>query len=203
MSIWDEREEQYLRKLNLQCLNMYHYYNKQYLKLNEISKKFNIPIMILSAINSLLALTLASFINQQYTSIINAILSATVGILSSILLFLKINEKINISFLLSSKMNILALKISKELNISRSTRTIDGAIFLNECYNEYIQIIDKSYPLNQKIKNYLKIEDFINDLESITSSLSLQSVQLTPKKQKSFSFSNDNMEKVEKEEEEV
>jgi hypothetical protein len=178
MSLWNDKEEIYLKNLNLQCVNMYHYYNKQYIELIQVSKKYNIPIMILSALNSLMALTLSSFMSQQYVSILNAVISAGVGILSSILLFLKINEKINISYMLSLKMNILSLKISKELNIDRKSRVVDGHIFLNDCFNEYLTIIDKSFPLEKRVKNFLKIEDLHEETNNENSST--PSVQLSP-----------------------
>lgn len=164
MPEWTHREEVYLKKLHLQCLNMYSYYNKLHLSQMDVSKRFNIPIMVLSAINSLLALTLAAFIDQAFVSIINAIISAGVGILSSILLFLKVNEKITLSQSLSMKMNILALKISKELGLDKDHRTLDGTLFLNECFQEYLVIIDKSFPLDRKVKNYLTIDDLVGEV---------------------------------------
>jgi hypothetical protein len=208
MSLWNDKEEQYLKKLNLQCINMHYYYNKQYIHLIEVSKKFNIPIMILSALNSLLALMLSGFIPQVYVSIINSVLSAGVGILSSILLFLKINEKLNIAYSLSLKMNILALKISKELNIERKSRAIDGTVFLNDCFNEYLTIIDKSYPLDRRVRNFLKIEDLDNMDEenksgserSGSGSEGLPPVQLSPIGRLMRSMSDKNLIIVEEEE---
>jgi hypothetical protein len=170
MADWNDREEEYLKKLHFQTNQMYQFFNKKHLGYIQTSKKFNIPIMVLSAFNSLIALTLPSFIEQEYVSILNSIISAGTGILGSILLYLKLSEKMNLSLTLSIKLNMLSLKISKELSLARERRNQSGIAFLNDCFNEYIAIIDKSLPIDRKLKNFLTIDDLINVNDTPSSS---------------------------------
>lgn len=174
---WSDREEDFLRKLSYQSNLYYQYYNKQYYNLSNTSRKYNIPILVISSVNSLMAISLSQFIPQTFVSIANAILSATTGILGSIQLFLKINEKMSSCLIASIDFNHLYLKITKELSIDRHMRMSDGKTFLNECFNEYNQILEKAIPLEKKINNLLSPEDF-NKLKLKNNIYSLSSFSL-------------------------
>jgi hypothetical protein len=65
---------------------------------------FNIPILIISALNALCAIALNDFLAQRYVSILNAVLSAGTGVLGSIQLYMKINEKMTNSVRASTLM---------------------------------------------------------------------------------------------------
>ena len=184
MEAWSDREEDFLRKLSYQSNLYYQYYNKQYYNLSNTSRKYNIPILVISSVNSLMAISLSQFIPQTFVSIANAILSATTGILGSIQLFLKINEKMSRCLIASIDFNHLYLKITKELSIDRCIRMSDGKTFLNECFNEYNQILEKAIPLEKKINNLLSPEDF-NKLKLKNNMFSLSSLSIkTPESQK-------------------
>jgi hypothetical protein len=160
MNLWTDKEEDFLKKLSFQSNLYYQYYNKEYYNLSNLSRKYNIPILVISSINSLMAISLSQFMPQNIVSILNAILSATTGILGSIQLFLKINEKMSSCLIASTDFNHLYLKITKELSIERDLRCSDGKTFLNEAFNNFNQIIDKAIPLEKKIDNFLILEEF-------------------------------------------
>jgi hypothetical protein len=160
MSEWTDLEEDFLKKLSFQSNLYYQYYNKEYYNLSNLSRKYNIPILIISSINSLMAISMSQFMPQNIVSILNAILSATTGILGSIQLFLKINEKMSNCLIASSGFNHLSLKITKELSIERNLRSSDGKTFLNDAFNQFNQIMDKAIPLEKKIDNLLILEEF-------------------------------------------
>lgn len=164
---WDESTEKFLSKLQMNSYELYLFYNKKYIIYQQTHQKYNIPILVLSAINSLVALTLPDFIRQEYVSIINAVISAGTGILGSILLYLRVNEKVNICFTNAYKLNTLQLKICKELSIERSARKSKGSQFLNECFQEYLSCLDSGIPIDKKLKNYMS--EFERDIQTIPS----------------------------------
>jgi hypothetical protein len=182
MTDWDDKEEEYLTRLHHQAHLMHTYFNKKHLAYIEHATRFNIPIMVLSAINSLIALTLPSFMEQEIVSILNSVISAGTGILGSILLYMKLNEKSNQSLLLAIKFNILALKISKELSIERDKRSQSGSIFLNEAFSDFQAIIEKSLPIDRRLPNYLTLESLpsINTPPSPPATPRLRTVQSFP-----------------------
>jgi hypothetical protein len=90
---WHDKEEAFLRKLEEQCNYMQRHYSKEFTYYNGLSSKFNIPILVISSINALTAIALGQFVEQNMVSILNAILSAGTGVLGSIQLYMKLNEK--------------------------------------------------------------------------------------------------------------
>ena len=89
---WHEKEEQFLSKIERQCNAYTAHFNKDYQYYHKLSSRFNIPILIVSSINALTAISLNDFLGQRYVSILNAILSAGTGILGPIQLYKKIGR---------------------------------------------------------------------------------------------------------------
>lgn len=175
---WYPSEEDFLKKISYQSMIYYHYFNKKSDRYYSMLKKFSIPILIISSINSLMAVTLSSYMPQHIVSILNAILSAFTGILGSVQLFLKINEKLSACIISASSFQQLSLKITKELALDKDKRATDGVVFLNECFNEFNAIIDKAPQIDRHISNLMINDEFL---------------RLKLKKNKSGYFYNDNM----------
>ena len=160
---WNLEQEDYLRKIHFQAIENYKFWNKKNLKYQRVSVYFNIPILVISAMNSLFAMILQNYIGQSLTSITNAVLSVLTAILGSVQLFLKINEKLSNSVIVSMKFHKLAIKISKELSINRNDRATSGTTFLQDVFNEYNDILEKSGSVDKVLKDYLQLERIICD----------------------------------------
>ena len=155
---WRDKEEAFLIKLETQCNTYARHFNKDYLYYHSLASRFNIPILIISALNALCAIALNDFLAQKFVSILNAILSAGTGVLGSIQLYMKINEKMSNATRSQTLMKRLALKISKELSIDRDTRSSDGQIFLQECFSEFNAALEQSNPIEKKLQNFLALD---------------------------------------------
>jgi hypothetical protein len=166
---WNENEEEYLKKMHYQCIEFFKHWNQKFLYYEKKNKYFNIPILIISASNSLFAITLTNWIDQKYVSIINAVLSVMTAIIGSIQLFLKINEKMGSAYIVSIKFHKLSLKISKEMSILREKRICDGKTFLNEIFNEFNDIIEKAGIQDTVLKDYLSLDRVASPPSSVTS----------------------------------
>jgi len=154
---WHDKEEAYLSKLETQCNQMHRHYSKEYTYYNVLSTRFNIPILVISSINALTAISLGQFIEQNMVSILNAVLSAGTGVLGSVQLYMKLNEKMTKSLTSSIHMKRIALKISKELSIDRAQRVTEGVAFLNECFTEFNNSIEQGNPLEKSMENHLAL----------------------------------------------
>lgn len=154
---WHDKEEAFLLKLENQANVYANYYNKDYLYYHQMSARFNIPILIVSALNALSAIALNDFLEQKYVSILNAVLSAGTGVLGSIQLYMKLNEKMTNALRTQMLMKRLALKISKELSVDRESRSSDGQVFLQECFGEFNAALEQANPLEQKLINHLAL----------------------------------------------
>ena len=146
------------KKLHFQSIENYKFWNVKNLKYQRISKYFNIPILVISAMNSLFSMILQNYIGQELTSITNAVLSILTAILGSIQLFLKINENVSNSLIVSMKFHKLSIKISKELSINRDDRATNGNTFVQDVFNEYNDILEKSGSVDKVLKDYLQLE---------------------------------------------
>lgn len=152
---WHDKQEDFLRKIELQC-NTYHgYFNKDYVYYHGLSSRFNIPILVISSVNALTAISLNDFLSQRYVSILNAVLSACTGIMGSLQLYMKINEKMANALRSGILMKRLALKISKELSIDRDQRATEGNAFLQECFSEFNAALEQSNPVEKRVANFL------------------------------------------------
>ena len=154
---WTNKEEEFLNKIERQCNAYASYFGKEYAYYHALSSRFNIPILIISSLNALCAISLNDFLTQRYVSILNAVLSAGTGVLGSIQLYMKINEKMTNATRSQILMKRLALKISKEMSIDRETRTTDGQVFLQDCFSEFNASLEQSNPIEKKIQNYLAL----------------------------------------------
>ena len=152
---WHPDEQDFLAKLEQQCNTYYDHHSKDHLFYSKLSSKFNIPILIVSAANALTAVGLNSFIKQEYVSVLNAILSAGTGVLGSIQLYMKINEKMTNALRASILMKRLALKISKELSIAPENRVTDGQAFLVDCFSEFNTALEQGNPIEKDLPNHL------------------------------------------------
>lgn len=154
---WHTKEEEFLKKIEMQCNAYNSYFSKDYQYYHALSSRFNIPILIVSSINALTAISLNDFLGQRYVSILNAVLSAGTGILGSIQLYMKINEKMSNALRSGILMKRLALKISKEMSIDREQRGTIGQQFLQECFSEFNAALEQSNPIEKKVQNFLAL----------------------------------------------
>jgi len=158
-SHWNIREEEFLKKVEKQC-NAYHsYFMKDYEYYKKLSNRFNVPILLISSINALSAIALSDFLEQKFVSIFNAVLSAGTGLLGSVQLYLKLNEKMANSLRSSTVMKRIALHIAKELSMAPETRATEGKIFLQECFADFNACIEQSNPIHRKFKNFIRLTD--------------------------------------------
>lgn len=159
---WHAEEEAFLENLQKQCETLYKYMLKEHHYYDRLSGKFNIPILIISSVNSLTAVALNSFIAQEYVSVLNAVLSAGTGVLGSVQLYLKLNEKMTKATRASIGFKRISLKISRELALAREVRTTEGPSFVQDCFSEYNQILESSNPIEKKLEEFLVIKGLGN-----------------------------------------
>lgn len=154
--MWYTEEEEFLANMEKQCEIYYQHHTQDFKYYHTLASKFNIPILIISSINALTAVALNEFVEQKYVSILNAILSAGTGVLGSIQLYLKINEKMTNATRSSISFKRLGLKISKELTIGRSERVTEGQAFLSDCFAEFNTALEQGNQVEKtKLPNML------------------------------------------------
>jgi hypothetical protein len=171
---WTKSQVEFLHKLKAQCLEYSEFNRKQVKKYTTTNTHFNIPILVLSGLNSFVALGLQPFVKQEYISIINSVLSLTCGILSSTALYMKYNEKINTCVSCSHDLNDLHATIFKELSLDEDSRSMDGKDFCNKMFDEYTKIMQKHLVPKKHIHMFLLTdkEKQYNDVPTVQTKIS-------------------------------
>ena len=118
-----------------------------------VSKYFEIPVIILSVFSGSFSVGSDSFINQEITSVITCSISMIITILTSIKLYMKITENSSQEQEIAINYKSMALDIFKHLSLEKEDRGVDGLIYLNKIYSKYTSLIENSHILNIINKN--------------------------------------------------
>lgn len=153
---WTTDCEIVLDKIRKNCCLLSEYHRDKYLKLKAKIKWFRLPVICISAVNSVFSVGLNSFVNQSAVSVINCLMSLIVGVIGSIELFLQIQLQMDASNTSAKDFYILSCEIFKMLSLQREHRNISAQSFLDEKYQEYIKYISAGSPLTIKLKDNLE-----------------------------------------------
>ena len=134
---------------------MAEYNRKQFQVYSRIHQRFTVPILVLSGINSLFAVSTQPFLQQNLISITNACLSLFCGILGSIQMFMKVDTKIHQYVICSHEFKKLSYRISRELSVEPNVRSNNGKEFVNDAFNEFNSILDKMETKEKRTREWL------------------------------------------------
>lgn len=170
--MWNQETKSILDKIRLNSIKLSNKHRATALSYEHVSRYFDIPIIVLSTIASSLGSN--KYVPDDDKESINLFISMFVTIATSVKLYLNITSNLNQEIALSREYYVLSIDIYKNLNLPIEIRP-DPVQYLNECYSQYVKLIEQS-TLNNKIKKdeLLKIEydDDISDTLSSSSSTS-------------------------------
>ena len=162
-----------LENIRLNSILLSKEHKKRYLILKNNLKYFRLPVIIISAINSIIAIGGSSFINQSYISLSNCLLSLSCGVIGSIELYFGIKAMMEVELNSSKDFYVLATDIYTMLSLNISNRQIDGRVFLDDCYSRYVKLIGSSCIVKKKIEDKLApLPKTLKDIENISKSSS-------------------------------
>ena len=157
-SNWSKEVERLLDKIRTNSNDLEAHHKKKYFSIKKLTIWFRVPVIVLSSINALVAVSLTSYLPQNYISGMNAGISFIIGTLTSIGLYLKIEDRAEGELEASRKYHVLALNIFKILSLKDNERGVDGDIFLNTCFSEYVKLFEQSGLSDVDFMDKLKIE---------------------------------------------
>ena len=140
-SDWTNENEDILNNIRLNCNDLEDYHKNVYFILKKYNLLYKIPILILSSVNGIVSIFPSEYISQPRITLINCGLSFIISTISSIAIYLKIDDK------LENEMSLIQ---------QRKERSIDGPQFMSDKYNEYIKLFEKSNILKIEFKDNLK-----------------------------------------------
>jgi len=116
---------------------------------------FRVPLIILSAVNSVFSVGLSSYTSQETTSTVNCIISLGCAIISSIELFLGIHKKMEQSLVSYHGFKLLSIRIASCRRLAPENRQEDGQTFLTSVLNEYRNLFEGSNVLRSGLHDRL------------------------------------------------
>ena len=144
-----------LNKIRENAMILSAYHRKRYNLLKSTLKYYRLPIIILSSLNSVGAVSMQGFISQTYISLTNMLMSLIVSIIGSIELFYGITRQMEVELVGSKDFYVLSIDIFKYLALERAKRDTDEKIFLADAWTRYTKLIETSYLLKKKVEDKL------------------------------------------------
>lgn len=129
-------------RANSEILSTHH--KQSYLKLQAQLVYFRVPLIILSALNSVFSVGLSIYIEQQTVSSVNCLISLICACISSVELFLQIQKKLEVELSSYHGYYLLGTRISATLKLERAHREVEGLTFLNNMLSEYNNLFEQS-----------------------------------------------------------
>ena len=149
LSIKKEDVYKILKKIRNNCIHLSIYHNKRYhFYKNVLFSFFRIPVILLSGINSFIAVGIQSQITQSTISIINSLLSLLCGILTSIELLWNLQKRMEIELDSHKSYYKLSIEILKFMELDENLRGSESKIYLNNVYKNYEQLVTTSNAVN-------------------------------------------------------
>jgi hypothetical protein len=155
MNEWNNDQEIVLEGIRENALQMKRSNTKLYLSLKGQLARYKIPIIIISALNSVFSVGAERYLPQHYISGISCLLSLVVGIIGSLQMYLQIEGNMEICLVSSRDYYNLAIEIYKTLTLERQHRQNNGKEYLEEVYNRYVAITNKTIVNKKKIVDRL------------------------------------------------
>ena len=158
MDEWNENLINLLHRIRFNSIALNKKHIKRYKYFNSTQKYFDIPIIVFSVFSA--SFTSLDVINSYYNTIITTSISMVITILSSIKLYLNLNNNIHDEIQLSKAYYILSINIYKQLTLKQG----DPKLFLEESFSEYSKLMEQSSVLYKNInKDLLQINEYFKN----------------------------------------
>ena len=178
--------ENILENIRFNCVLMSEQHKRKFIYLKGILRYFRIPIIILSGLNSVIAVGLQPYIEQGLISVITCLVSLVCGIIGSIELYLSIQSQMENELVTSKEYYLLGIEIYKLLSLHIINRSVDIKAFMEEKFSQYQKLIEKSNVIvnhyTDKLTQMPGIMQMNNEYTSTSSSIVGSSGQNTPLK---------------------
>ena len=141
---WSDDIERILQNIRSNSEILAKHHKESYLKLQSQLVYFRVPLIIISAMNSVFSVGLNAYLEQQTVSTINCLMSLACACISSVELFLQIQKKLEIELNSYHGYYLLGTRISAMLKLDRGHRELEGINFLNNVVNDYNNLFEQS-----------------------------------------------------------
>lgn len=130
-------------------------HKKNYFRLKNTLQYFRLPLIVISGINSVIAVGMQDYLEQRTISGITCVLSLICSVIGSIELFLAIQKRVESELISSREFYLLAVDIKKTLLLSAEHRPVPAKDYLEKIYSNYIKLTEQSNLVRNRLKDEL------------------------------------------------
>ena len=154
-NLWTSDIEMILENIRINSVILSKQHKKRYISLKNLLKYYRLPVIVISAFNSVIAIGAQPYLDQAFISLCNCGLALCVGVIGSIELFFGIDKQMENELTSSKDYYILSTNIFKMLSLDAPNRHNDGRAFLDEHYSIYIKLAETAGTLEKRIDDKL------------------------------------------------
>lgn len=155
-SSWTTDIDNILENIRTNSITLSKEHKSKYFSIKHVLQYFKLPIIIISAFNSAFSVALQPYTEQQNISIINCGLALLCSIIGSVEIYLGLSKRVEDEFLISKEYYLLSINVYKVLSLEHANRSSDSRIVLEEFWNEYSRLIDKSHLIDKRVLDSLQ-----------------------------------------------
>jgi hypothetical protein len=142
MSDWKPDIENILEKIRINSVILSEYHKERYYHYKSYLKYFKLPLIVLSSVNSIIAVGLTQYLEQDQISMLTCLLSLSSAIIGSVEMYLGVQKNMETELMASRNFKLLSYDIFKMLNLTPENRVNNAKLFLDDKYNEYVKLIE-------------------------------------------------------------
>lgn len=151
-NIWSETEYKILENVRINSVNLSEYHRKRYYHFKSYAKYFDLPILFLSSFSASFLMGANTYLEQDTINLIGCGFNTCITLISSVKLYLNINENMKLENDMSKEFYSLAIDIYKILSLNPEERGESGLSYLHKKYNTYSKLVESSNLLKSRFK---------------------------------------------------
>tara|TARA_S200002703_G_scaffold72935_1_gene63026 strand:- start:5892 stop:6500 length:609 start_codon:yes stop_codon:yes gene_type:complete len=151
-NIWSETEYKILENVRINSVNLSEYHRKRYYHFKSYAKYFDLPILFLSSFSASFLMGANTYLEQDTINLIGCGFNTCITLISSVKLYLNINENMKLENDMSKEFYSLAIDIYKVLSLNPDERGESGLSYLHKKYNTYSKLVESSNLLKSRFK---------------------------------------------------
>ena len=151
-NIWSDTEYKILENVRINSVNLSEYHRKRYYHFKSYAKYFDLPILFLSSFSASFLMGANTYLEQDTINLIGCGFNTAITLISSIKLYLNINENMKLENDMSKEFYTLAIDIYKTLSLNPEERGESGLSYLHKKYNQYSKLVESSNLLKSRFK---------------------------------------------------
>ena len=151
-NIWSDTEYKILENVRINSVNLSEYHRKRYYHFKSYAKYFDLPILFLSSFSASFLMGANTYLEQNTINLIGCGFNTAITLISSVKLYLNINENMKLENDMSKEFYSLAIDIYKILSLNPEERGESGLSYLHKKYNTYSKLVESSNLLKSRFK---------------------------------------------------